>query len=126
MPSGWKLKPKLKRSKFSNGLNRLTTKNNILFKGLVKRDGEWSKIAHELLKVKMQLKVLELMEEDLSVELITLSKGVGSFDESGMVYKPYKRKGNIQYELVPQLHNVDLEPYRRGYIMNWKLDQLLK
>lgn len=92
---------------------------DILTEGMEKRSGRWSEIALQLNNVKNQLKALSLIEDKLKKELQGLSEGKPSFDDNGFMYKPYITKGKIDYTRIPQLHNVDLEPYRGDSYIKW-------
>jgi hypothetical protein len=93
---------------------------DILTEGMEKRSGKWSEIALQLNDVKKQLKTLSLTEDKLIKELQVLSEGKPSFDENGFLYKPYEVKGLVDYKRVPQLHNVDLEPFRKPSYIAWR------
>jgi len=87
-----------------------------------KRDLKWSETACKLMEVKLQAKALALIESELSEELKELSEGFASYDDNGYVFKPFIRKGIVDYKKVPELHNVNLEPYRGEPSIYWKLD----
>lgn len=93
---------------------------SILFKGMTKRDGDWSKIATDLHKIKTQIKAAKLIESELEKELIELSLGVDSYDENGNTFKLVERKGSVDYKAIPRPDNFDLEPYRKAASIYWK------
>lgn len=93
---------------------------DILTEGMEKRSGRWSELALQLNDVKKQLKALSLIEDELIKELKDLSEGKPSFDDNGFMYKPYEVKGLVDYKRVPQLHNVDLEPFRKPSYISWR------
>lgn len=93
----------------------------ILFKGMIKRSGEWSEKAALLYDIKQQIKALSVIEAELRDELIELSENQPSYDEHGMIFRSYETKGGIDYTKIPQLHNVNLEPYRKESYTCWKI-----
>jgi hypothetical protein len=93
---------------------------DIIFKGMAKREGRWSEIAEKLNEIKQQAKAIALIESELIEELKELSEGKASYDENGFTYKPYDVKGQVGYTRIPQLHNVDLEPFRKASYIAWK------
>ena len=97
---------------------------SILFKGLKKKTGKWSTVASKLREMRLRLKATKLAEKDLTLELIKLSDGVGCYDKNGYALKPFMRKGAIDYKLIKQLEDLDLEPFRRESSEQWKFDQL--
>ena len=90
-----------------------------IFKGMVKRDGEWSKTAQKLSEVRASLRTLNLVEAELKEQLLELSEGVNSFDENGFIYKSSERPGTIDYKTAQKELNIDLEPYRKESITAW-------
>lgn len=104
----------------SNTMNISIVDKDVIFKDMVKRDGKWSQIASKLNEVKQQAKAIALIESELIEELKELSEGKASYDENGFTYKPYDVKGQVDYTRVPQLHNVDLEPFRKSSYIAWK------
>jgi len=98
--------------------------NSVLFKGLTKKEGQWSTVAAELREMRLTLRAMKLLEQEKTAELLELSEGVGCFDENGMVFKPFMRKGIIDYSMVKQLQGLDLEPFRKESTEQWKLDLL--
>jgi len=98
--------------------------NSVLFKGLTKKEGQWSTVAAELREMRLTLRAMKKIEEEKTAELKELSEGVGCYDENGMVFKPFMRKGTIDYDLIKQLEGLDLEPFRKESTEQWKLDLL--
>jgi len=94
---------------------------SILFKGMVEQDKEWSKTALKLHKIKRELKALKLIEDELTKELIEKSNGSDSHDKR-LTFMQFERKGSINYKVIPQLQNIDLEPFRKASCSYWKLD----
>jgi hypothetical protein len=97
---------------------------SILFKDMIKREGEWSKTAAKLHDVRLQLKALALIEKELLSELVELSEGKNSYDKKGFVFKIFSRKGSVDYSKIPQLFNLDLEQFRKEDSEYWKLDKI--
>lgn len=97
-----------------------TVNTTILTEGMEKRSGRWSELALQLNSVKEQLKALKLYEEKIIEELQVLSEGKPSYDDNGFFYKPYEVKGLVDYKCIPQLHNVDLEPFRKPSNIVWR------
>lgn len=86
-----------------------------------KRDGDWSKIAKSLQKIRTQIKAAKLIESELEKELIELSCGVDSYDKFGNAFKIVERKGAVDYKAIPLLQDFDIEPYRRQPSLYWRL-----
>lgn len=81
---------------------------------------EWIKTAQELYKIKEEKKNLEKMEKDFSEKLKALSNN-RSTSCAGFSFNCAERKGSIAYDKIPELFNLDLEPYRKEPINFWTL-----
>lgn len=81
---------------------------------------EWTYLAGQYKIVRENLRILEQMENDLKQKLITLA-GNSSSTGGGVSATKIVRKGNIDYQAIPSLQNVDLEKYRKGETMYWKV-----
>jgi putative phage-type endonuclease len=72
--------------------------------------------------VTSQIKWLESQEAELREELIQLSGGL-NIKGAGIKLSKEVRKGSVDYKLIPELANVDLEKYRKGPVECWKITQ---
>ncbi len=82
-------------------------------KDFVKRDDfEWNETGIEINKVRAELKYLAEKEELLKQKLIYLSNGRNSRG-ANIQLSSYLRKGNVDYGKIPELKDVDLNPYRK-------------
>jgi hypothetical protein len=91
---------------------------------MVKRESAWSETAKKLNEIRMHIKAAELIEAELQKELIELSEGVDSYDESGLTFKQFERKGTVDYSKIPQLHDLNLEVFRKPNAYYWKLSKV--
>ena len=84
---------------------------------------EWLQLAAQYKIVKENLKILEAMENELKMKLITMSDSSSSTG-GGVSTTLITRKGAVDYSIIPQLKNIDLEPYRKGETVYWKVSVL--
>ena len=87
------------------------------------RGGDWREIAeklHEAQKMKKHFAVIELQ---LLSDLKTMSDGKSS-KSGNYVFTSIDCRANIDYNLIPQLADVDLEVYRKPRIQKWKLTKI--
>lgn len=81
---------------------------------------QWLDAATKWKQISAQLTSLEKEEETLRQQLISLC-GNQSSAGGGVKVGKYSRKGSIDYAKIPQLHNVNLEKYRKKTIECWKI-----
>jgi hypothetical protein len=79
---------------------------------------ERAKVLHDIQK---KIKFLKQKEKEASEKLVGMC-GDQTRAHNGYEYKMIERKGSIKYSLVPELKNVDLEPYRSEMVTYWKLN----
>ena len=99
---------------------RLHTRFSNMDTQQLEKDVEWLETADELFKIKMKAKRLREKDSILSKKLQSLSDGQTA-KRGRYEYSCNPRKGAVDYKSVPQLQNVDLEPYRKASIKTWKL-----
>lgn len=78
-------------------------------------DGLLDHLARQYLKTKAQSKKLELELETLKTSMLEKVKelGIKRANVNNLLnVSPVYRKGNVQYNKIPELENVDLEKYR--------------
>ena len=78
-------------------------------------DKEWLKKAKEWREINVTLQVFKEKEEKIRKDLIELSKGQ-SYIGGGVQLKHGMAKGRINYGKIPELQDIDLEPFRGGSI----------
>ena len=83
-------------------------------------DQEWNCLAENYRNAYQDLKRAEQLEKDLRKELISLA-GEQSSQGAGIKLSKIPRKGMVDYSIIPELCNVDLEQYRKQPIEYWKL-----
>jgi putative phage-type endonuclease len=81
---------------------------------------EWQHLATKWSKLSSALQRLEEEEEQIRKQLIAMCNGQNSIG-SGVKVSKCIRKGAVDYTKVPQLHEVNLEPYRKKTIEYWKI-----
>lgn len=89
-----------------------------------KSDVRWKRIAQDWRDTKEQLKLLEEKERDLRDELIEMSNGRNCFG-NGIQVSKITKKGNIQYDAIPQLKEIDLDQYRKESSDYWKITEMV-
>ena len=89
-------------------------------KVIVKRSGEWVVYALELYEVQCEIKRLGELADVVKDELIRLSERVDS-KCNGFEFKFLSRPGSVKYKDIPELKDVDLDPYRGNTVSFWKL-----
>jgi putative phage-type endonuclease len=89
---------------------------------IIQDSKEWRKCSEELLVVQDELNALDRREKDLRMKLIEISDGNSSIG-SGVKLLKVIRKGNIQYNEVPELRGVNLEKYRADPVSFWKISK---
>ena len=85
----------------------------------------WSQNAKQLHNIRIQIKELEEIENELRNKLIALSDGQTRQDDT-FVFEMYTRKGSVDYSKIPVLKTIDLEEYRKESMACWKLNLIEK
>lgn len=80
---------------------------------------EWESAASQWKAVSEKLKDLKRLEKEARDELIKLANG-RSVRGSNVKLTRIMRKGTVDYSKIPQLKDVDLEPYRKEPINMWR------
>jgi hypothetical protein len=83
---------------------------------------EWEMCAIEWEKIQTQQQFLDKRDKELRIKLIEMAEAMGKKNLTGGGVKVCKstRKGNIQYDKVPELHKVDLEKHRGAIVEFWR------
>lgn len=81
---------------------------------------EWILKAKELYRIREMRRNMEKMEEELMGQLKVLS-GNQSARGGGLRFELTERKGQINYKIIPELKEVNLEQYRCEPVYVWKL-----
>jgi putative phage-type endonuclease len=81
----------------------------------------WLEAAKEWKQVQENLKVLEHREKNLRDTLIMMAQRKNS-QGGGVRLTRCVRKGNVDYSLIPQIQELDLEPYRKKPTEYFKLN----
>ena len=87
---------------------------------VLREDLDWEYISEQWKNAKEQLNESEKKENELREKLIQLSNDKNSLG-NGVKLSKILRKGNIDYSLVPELKNIDLEKYRKEKTFMWKI-----
>lgn len=87
---------------------------------MIQRNNYWVEKAQELKETQERLKFLKEKKAELELELRSLSNNVDSYGE-GYKYKIFSRPGSVDYKLIPELKEIDLDKYRRDDVEFWKL-----
>lgn len=83
-----------------------------------RRDVYFEALAREYAEVKKKLQALEEKEAELRARLIDAAQGE-CCSGGGLKLMKQERKGNIDYNKIPQLKGVDLENFRKPSSMYW-------
>ena len=94
--------------------------NAVCLREYAPQGNEWVALAKKVYATRQKIKQLTDYERILRDDLIALSQMRNSRGGSFVLQK-VERSGSIDYARVPELHNVDLEPYRRGSVTSWLL-----
>ena len=89
---------------------------------LRERDEKWIEKARELANYKSLTKQYDELDKACTKELIELSEGYSSRGDRYR-FKKTTRLGRINYSKIPELINIDLEPYREKSIEIWRLTE---
>lgn len=86
-------------------------------------EGQWRKLSQEWIAISTQLKELEQKEQQTRSELISLAKDRNA-QGTGVRLTRSVTKGAIDYNAIPQLQGVNLEPYRKKSFTKWRASVL--
>lgn len=92
---------------------------------IVRNDLDWNFFSEEYKKKKKEMEILEIEVDSVKESLVKLSSNENCCGSGIKVSKIY-RKGNIDYRLIPELKNVDLENYRKAIIQSWRITEYEK
>jgi putative phage-type endonuclease len=85
------------------------------------RDDElWKLHAIRLLSIDQQIKQL-MQEREIEKNALISLCGESNCRGAGISLSKVKRAGNVDYALIPELKNVDLEPYRKPATISWRI-----
>jgi hypothetical protein len=89
--------------------------------GFINRNDEiWNEAAENYRLAKFQLKKFEATEKQLRNQLIEMTKGVNTLG-CGIKVEKNSRKGNVDYTLIQELKNLDLDQYRKPSFDVWRI-----
>ena len=91
------------------------TEKDYVFQGI-----EWQSVAKELMVQQEIIRNAEAKEKELREKLIELSQGKNSCG-GGIKATKIARKGNVKYQDIPELLDVDIEKYRGSTIFTWRI-----
>lgn len=83
-------------------------------------DAEWAAAAEKYRKAYELFKLYEIEKDTAWDELISLS-GDASSKGCGISVTKYSRKGNIDYQAIPLMREIDLEQYRKPAKEEWRV-----
>lgn len=87
-----------------------------------KDDEEWKILTWRYITFRDKRLHLQKMEDETKQNLIELCQNQ-SCKGNGVKAQKIVKKGNVDYSLIPELKNVDLDSYRKPVSEYWKLDQ---
>ncbi len=87
-----------------------------------KEDLEWVNAANQWKQVKYNMKNLELQELEIRQQLIQLA-GPSNCKGAGIRLSKVLRKGNIDYQMIPELSGVDLNKYRKQSMESYRITE---
>ena len=83
---------------------------------------EFDLLAGELYSHEMQCKHFEALAKKAKEDLKKLCAET-PYVTSNFAFIVETRKGNVDYSIIPELHNVDLDDYRKKDVKMWKLSK---
>ena len=83
---------------------------------------QWLEAANQWKKLKEEMSPLQEKEEQLKSLLVSLCP-VPNVKGAGIKISKVSRKGNIEYSLIPELKQIDLEKYRKKSSEYWKISE---
>jgi putative phage-type endonuclease len=106
----------IEEEKFLECINNFETPELMDRDYVYRGDARWAKLAERL----KEIKSLQAEEEIIKKELIVLSQGQNSMGSGIKVYK-CTRKGAVEYNKIPELQGINLEPYRKKSSEYWRI-----
>ena len=91
-----------------------------LYSDHIKRGHEWIEVARELYEVQMLLKQYAAQEKKLKAHLQEMSEHKNAIG-GGYKFTCIERNGTVNYKLIPELKEVDLDQYRGPGSESWQL-----
>lgn len=83
-------------------------------------DDEWLKLAKELIQKQQDAESALQRCDEIKLRLQELAEGQNAIGGGVRVCK-YMRKGTVQYKLIPELQDVDLDQYRTEAKEHWRI-----
>lgn len=83
----------------------------------------WDALNSEYLEAKAELKIAQEKEKALKEQILEMCNDK-STSINGYLWEKSFRKGNIQYNEIPELIGIDLESYRGAPIEVWKFSTI--
>ncbi len=83
---------------------------------------QWNIIAEKLYGIQKEQSDLDAQARLLKKELIALSKDKNTCG-AAYYFQREERRGSVDYGVIPELQNVDLEQYRKKPSISWRLYQ---
>lgn len=83
---------------------------------------EWAQLASNWRSVRAQLQELESHEETLRRQLVSICEKQSSVG-AGIRLSKVLRKGNVNYKLIPELKDVNLDKFRGSPIETWRFTE---
>jgi len=93
------------------------------YKDCIKQNHSWEEIAEKLYEARKMKLFYTKITEQLMEKLLKLSNNKKSMGKDYAFHYSY-RIGNVDYNSIPELHNVDLNKYRKEDIRVWKLESI--
>lgn len=85
-----------------------------------REDNTWKELSRKYATIYEMRKKLQIQEEELKEQLVTLSGSQNSMGE-GIKLSKVIRKGNIDYDKIIHQYNIDTEIYRKPHTEYWKI-----
>ena len=89
---------------------------------VTREDEEWKVCALKWTHLNDTLKQLQKEADEIKNGLIHMA-GSSNAKGAGISLCKVIRRGNIEYDLIPELFGVDLEPYRKKSFTSWRINQ---
>ena len=93
------------------------------FTNYVNQNDVWEEKAAKLYEIQKLKAYYSKLATALSKELVDLSGGQNSAGKE-YVFHYHLRVGSVDYTQVPELKFVDLDKYRKGEVLIWKLENV--
>ena len=83
-------------------------------------DAQWNATASRLYKAQEEKRDIEAYIQVMKADLVKLSKKKNTCGDE-YYFQQQEMIGSIQYGLIPELNNVDLNQYRKDKTSFWKI-----